>query len=185
DGLAATNSSFVGVLYVPSLDILYPVAQSMDDAEYLHKTFEGKNLFAGCIFLEKSSEKDLGGWNTWIFGHNMNNGSMFGSLKKFLKNSSLCDSDPYFYIYTKDTVFKYRIFAYHTTKLGGPLYRYVTTNEEYDAFIDDIQEESVYEDGKNVNLSTRPRIVTLSTCYATGHVKSFVVHGAITGEYSQ
>lgn len=182
-GLISANEDFVCVLYMPVLDIQYPVALSKDDKEYLKKTFEGTQLSSGCVFMEKDSKPDFSGWNTWLFGHNMKNGSMFGSLKNFLNESELCSKDPYFYIYTKDKILKYRIFAYHTTDLGGTLYRYVNTEDEYDQFLKDIRKESVYKEGSLIGLFERPRIVTLSTCHGRGHIKSFVVHGAIIGEY--
>ena len=181
--LLGINPDYVGVLHFPAFQMTYPVAISHDNQEYLKKTFDGKKLFAGCIFLEMNSKQDLSGWNSWIFGHNMNNGSMFGSLKHLINKPELLNDDPHFYVYMPGKVLKYRVFAYHTTSLGGPLYRYVTASGEYDTFIKDIRKENLCSNMERLDLSGRPRIVTLSTCHGKGHVKSFVVHGMLTGEY--
>lgn len=184
-GLMTMNPDFVGVLYVPALNIQYPIAKSKDNKEYLTRTFEGKHLASGSIFLEKDSDRTFDGLNSWIFGHNMRNGSMFGSLKKMLQDPAICDHDPYFYVYTEHTVHKYRIFAFHTTALGGPLYRYVGTKDEYSQFLEDIKKENAYETDFQVSKTGMVPLLTLSTCHGRGHVRSFVVHGALTGTYMQ
>ena len=55
-------------------------------------------------YLNSSSFSD---GNTIIYGHNMKNGSMFGSLKKLLNDETLYDKDPYIYVYFKgDKIWK-------------------------------------------------------------------------------
>ncbi len=184
DALASVNTEFAGVIYIPVLDIKYPMAQTDDNSKYLHTTFEGTVNSSGCIFLDTSASSDFSDWNTFVFGHNMKNGTMFGSLKQFLKNETLCDQDPYIYIYQKDQVLVYRIFAYYTIPVQDDVYDDFVGDDGYDAYVADAREHSLYqpkEDDTIIDWNSRPNLLTLSTCYATGHVKNFVVQAALVG----
>lgn len=188
DSLASVNSEFVGVIYIPVLDIKYPVAQTADNSKYLHTTFEGTANSSGCIFLDASAAPDFSDRNTYVFGHNMKNGTMFGSLKRFLKDETLCDQNPYIYIYQKDQVLVYRIFAYYTIPVQDDVYDDFVGDDGYDAYVIDAKAHSLYqpseaeEEDMAIDWIGRPNLLTLSTCYATGHVKNFVVQAALVGK---
>lgn len=173
------NKDFVGVIYIPSLEIQYPVAKSADDKEYLDISFDGTKDKRGCIFLEKSMAVDFSLPNTFIYGHNMKNGEMFGSLKQFLSNEELCIKDPYIYIYTGRQVYTYKIFSYYTVSVNDNLYRLISY-DEYEDYYKKAIEKSMYKKyDKSIDFTEKPRLLTLSTCYGTGHKKNFVVHGAL------
>ena len=182
DELMAINSDFVGVLYLPALQLKYPIAHSHDNAEYLKRTFEGTSNPAGCIFMDVTASPDYSDRNTFIFGHNMKNLSMFGSLKTFQTDETLCPKHPYFYIYTKNRVFKYAIFAYYTVPTQDDMYLDFRGDDGYDAYVKKAVERSLFtpEEGA-VDFSKRPNLVTLSTCYGSGHINNFVVQGALQG----
>ena len=80
------NHDLVGILSIPSLDLMYPVVQSSDNIKYLNTTFEGNKNPAGCLFIDYENSRDLSDPNTYVYGHNMKDGSMFGSLKKIIKD---------------------------------------------------------------------------------------------------
>lgn len=183
DGLAKVNDDFVFVLYIPALDLKYPVAHSHDNNEYLHTTFEGTNNPSGCIFLDEAGSEDMSDSNTFIFGHNMKNETMFGSLKEFDKQKDLCATDPYFYLYSKGKVRKYAIFAYYTVRTTDDMYLDFEGGDGYDDYVATAQSRSLFtpEDGV-IDWSERPNLVTLSTCWSTGHVYNFIVQGAYLGE---
>ena len=236
DGLSEVNSQFVGVIYIPVLDLKYPMAQADDNDKYLHTTFEGTYNSSGCIFLDTVASSDFSDSNTFVFGHNMKNETMFGSLKRFLQDEDLCDENPYIYIYQKDQVLIYRIFAYYTIPVQDDVYDDFEGDDGYDAYVADAKNHSVYQISGSAEVSTasdstasgstsdtasesvssaaddettastpssgtgssvknandqfpidwseRPNLLTLSTCYATGHVNNFVVQGALIGTVS-
>ncbi len=193
DELASINSDFAGVLYIPSIEVNYPVVISHDNAEYLTRTFRGTTNSSGSIFMDCYASRDLSDSNTLIYGHNMKNGTMFGSLKK-LDTSAGFDSyaeDPYFYIYTKNAVYKYGIFSFHTTPVDSYIYRGYSSENGYDSYIS----QSLADFGVTLNqldrespvdldFSSRPDMVTLSTCWGTGHVYNFVVHGLLLQKFT-
>lgn len=186
DKLGKTNADFVGVLYIPALDLYYPVAHSHDNAEYLRRTFSGEQNPCGSIFLDKAASADFSDLNTFIFGHNMKNGTMFGSLKRFSREEGLCDADPYIYLYTKDAVRKYHIFSYSVCSVNDDLYRNFSGKDGYGPYVKHAQNLSEYRpetDTYKDDFSQYPPILTLSTCYGTAHTQNFVVFGALTGIY--
>ena len=78
------NPDLVCILNIPSLNLMYPVVQGTDNEEYLTHTFEGNKNPAGCLFLDYENDLSCTDKNILIYGHNMKDGSMFGSLKKIL-----------------------------------------------------------------------------------------------------
>lgn len=184
DSLLATNPEFVCVLYLPALDLYYPVAQADTNEKYLTTTFEGTTNPSGCIFLDKDASPDFSDINTFIYGHNMKNGTMFGSLKLFSSDETLCDSHPYMYLYLADgTVLKYHIFSYYTTPVNDALYNGISSDREYDTYIIRAQSRSYYAvpEEEQDDFEARPNLLTLSTCWGNDHQNNFVVHGALLG----
>lgn len=183
DALKKTNPEFNSVIYLPVLDLKYPVAQADSNDKYLNTTFEGTRNASGCIFLDTVASPDFSDRNTFIFGHNMKNQTMFGCLKKFLQEKDLCDQDPYIYIYQENQVLVYRIFAYYTIPVRDDVYDDFFDDAGYDAYVADAQKHSVYQPEENeIDWESRPDLLTLSTCYATGHVSNFIVQGALIGK---
>ncbi len=177
--LLEINSDFVGWLYFPALEISYPMVQGEDNDYYLKRSFEGAKLNAGSIFMDYAAAADWSDRNTFVFGHNMRDSSMFGSFKYLEKEPSLYEDDPWFYIYTSDTVYIYRIFSCYQTKASSDRYMTFTSDESYDAYVKWALENSVFE--SNADLSERKNIVSLSTCYgAVGGSSRILIHGVLT-----
>lgn len=180
DALKAQNADFIGVLYIPALDLYYPVVHSHDNQEYLDTLFTGEPSVYGCIFLEKDASEKFTDYNSFIYGHNMKNGTMFGSLKRFERQEGLCDSDPYMYIYTKEKVYKYHIFSYYQCAKDDPLYNNVSDENGYDQYVQSCKMRSEYtpEGEYSDDFSLRPPLITLSTCVGVGETSHFLVVGA-------
>lgn len=184
DALKSINSEFVGIIHIPVLDLTYPIAQADNNSDYLTKTFEGSTNSSGCIYLDYLSSPDFTDWNTYIYGHNMKNQTMFGSLKLFMQDEDLCDEDPYIYIYLEDQVLAYRIFAYYTTTVGSEVYVDFYDEDGYDDYISMAISGSMYSlESGVIDWTERPNILTLSTCYSTGHKYNFIVQGALEASY--
>lgn len=182
--LKKTNPDFRGWLYFPALEISYPVVQGEDNDYYLKHSFEGENVNAGCIFMDCGATADWSDRNTFVFGHNMRDESMFGSLKNLLKGTVSCEDDPYFYIYTEKNVYTYEIFSYYKTTGTGDRYATFTSDASYDDYVKWATENSLFV--SDADLSSRGNIVSLSTCYGSaGTKKRVLLHGVLveTAEY--
>lgn len=178
DALTETNPDFVGWLYFPALDISYPIVQGEDNSYYLKRSFEGEKMNAGCIFLDCEASTDFSDRNSFLFGHNMRDGSMFGAMRQLLDGTVEIDDAPYFYIYTEDKVYIYRIFAYYKTRSTSDRYATFTSDESYDAYVAEALELSDFS--TDCDFSTRGNIMSLSTCYGAGGTKNRnLLHGML------
>lgn len=176
--LKETNADLVGWLYFPALEISYPLVQGEDNSYYLKHSFEGEKNSAGCIFLDCEASTDFSDRNTFVFGHNMRDGSMFGSMKQLLNGTASCEEEPYFYIYTEETVCIYHIFSYYKTNASSDRYATFSSDESYDAYVAEALELTEFT--SDCDLSTRGNIVSLSTCYgAAGTSTRNLLHGML------
>lgn len=82
-GLKAVNPDVIAWIQILALDISYPVVQGKDNAYYLHHLFSGESNINGSIFVDCHNQPDFTDQNTIVYGHNMKNGSMFGTLDKY------------------------------------------------------------------------------------------------------
>jgi len=184
--LSGVNVDFTAVLHVPALSITYPVVKSKDNEEYLHRTFEGKANFAGSIFLDANAKGSYDHKNTFIFGHNMKNGTMFGKLKYFLRDDQLANSNPYVFLCRPEGITRYRIFSYYLTTVESPIYNDFEGDKGYDQYLSLIQRLSSYRNypKDSIDFSQRPDIITLSTCSGpSGGNQRFIVQAALEEVY--
>lgn len=180
--LREKNPDTVGWLYVGSCGISYPIVQGEDNDYYMNHTFEGTVNSSGAIIMDYRDDKYLKDWNTFIYGHNMKNGSMFGSLKKLLKDETLYDSDPYIYVYLPGYIYRYKIFSYYKDEPDSKMYWTADTLQEYRQYIRDALSLSVRDLG--VETSEENNMVTLVTCSGSGAGKMrFFVHGEFIDRY--
>lgn len=108
--LRADYPDAVGWLYVPGTDVDYPFVQGKDNSYYLRRDIDGKYLFAGVPFLDYRCAPDFSGGNTVIYGHNLRNGSMFGTLTRF-KDRTFFDDHRYFYVFLEHDTIRAEIIA--------------------------------------------------------------------------
>ena len=186
EALAGVNGDFTAVLHVPALSITYPVVKSNDNEDYLHKTFEGKVNFAGSIFLDANAKGSYDHKNTFIFGHNMKNGTMFGKLKNFLRDEQLANSNPYVFLCRPEGITRYRIFTYYLTTVESPIYNDFEGDKGYDQYVSLVKRLSSYRNfpKESIDFSLRPDIITLSTCSGpSGGDQRFIVQAALEEVY--
>lgn len=174
--LQAINPDVKGWLYIEALDISYPIVQGADNDEYLHTTYEGKNNYAGSIFVDYQNSGDFSDCNTIIYGHNMKNLSMFGKLKQFKEQEKYKDS-VYFWILTPEGDYRYQAFsAFYTDAVSDAYTLFSGPGETFVQYQTDMTGRSevplevpaMDEDSK---------IVTLSTCAARDSSRRFVIQG--------
>lgn len=156
------NNDYLFWLYIPNSNIDYPVMMSKDNKDYLHSSFYKENLYAGTLFIDALSSKKENQENLIIYGHNMRDGSMFGTVKKW-KNKKYFDSHKFIEIYTEKEKRIYYVFAVREVSSNMSLLHYKLdgfTNNEYiqDAKNKNVQFREIEEQYKN------NQILTLSTC---------------------
>ena len=178
--LREVNDDVLGWILIPNTVLSYPLVQGDDNEYYLNHTWKKWTSVVGAIFMESANSPDLSNFNTIIYGHRMNNGSMFASLK-YYKNLSYWKSHPYVYITNDAGSHQYEIFAAYEVSTAGETYRlqFADTQARQD-FIDYCLDQSVIDTGVAPN--TYDRILTLSTCTGNGHATRWVVQAVLRGE---
>ncbi len=180
--LLEMNSDVVGwIRFDEPSEINYPVVQGRDNEEYLKRTFEANTNKLGTLFVDVNNPGDFSGRNTFIYGHNMKNGSMFAQLLKY-KDDSFYKEHPYFYIYTPDgKVRTYEIFSAGVVKDTSDSYIMDYEDDaEFQTYIDYIKQQSAYPTSAEV--TTASKIVSLSTCTNVRDDERFLVHGVMIKE---
>lgn len=109
DKLWNLNPDVIGYLQIPDSNIDYPVLQSLERRDYyLKRNIDGSTGFPGCIFAENINSGDFSDAVTILYGHNMQNGTMFGQLKKYFEED-FREEHKYIFVYQPDCVSLYEV----------------------------------------------------------------------------
>lgn len=177
--LKEINADTAGWIVFHNQCVNYPLVQTDDNSYYLNHSFRDEENKAGSIFMDcrNNSFEDR---NVVIYGHNMLDRTMFGSLKdvfheKFWEEE---DNDLIYLLDTDHRLRKYRIFSYYTAENED---YYITTlfrnDIEYAEFLEAIQARSFGE--TDVAVTSDDHILTLSTCAGVSGTKRRVIHAKL------
>lgn len=178
DALLQENSDVVGWLYCEDTPINYPIARSGDNDYYLHRDLSGSYLYSGTLFVDYRCAAVGVAQNHIIYGHNMKNDTMFGTLSEY-KEQSYYDAHPVLWYLTPDGGYRIDLFAGMVTASDSEVYTPSFSGEEtFSAFLQNILESSTFV--SDIPVSEEDAIVTLSTCsYEFGNAR-YVVFGKLT-----
>ncbi len=179
--LKRVNPDVYAWLNIPDTVIDYPILRREEDnAYYLNHIVTGETGRYGCIFTETYNSADFSDFNTIIYGHNTVDGTMFGTLWKY-KNKSFLADHKRINIYMPGRIMTYEVFAAYVWDDRHILYAYDFSNrDERIAYLDmiaNMRGMSSYYDG-SLAVTEEDKIITLSTCTATGNNR-YLVHGVL------
>lgn len=161
--LISMNSDCVGWISIAGTNINYPVMHTPGNPQkYLNRNFYGEYSQSGVPFLD--ARCTLNSTNLIIYGHHMNNGSMFADLCNYT-NKTYRNAHPTVVLETKYGTSTYTIFAVMKVKSDDEWYRFTTALSEkrYNSMIGYAKEKSLYDTG--ITPVYGQQILTLSTCY--------------------
>ena len=102
--LKSENPDIYAWIYIPGTNVDYPILQHPDEKSYyLDHNIDGSEGYPGCIYTQNVNSKDWMDPNTVIYGHNMNDGSMFHDLHKFEDNAFFDENSLCLYILLRGT----------------------------------------------------------------------------------
>lgn len=168
-GLYAENEDTIGWLTIRGTAIDYVVMYAPDEIEkYLRTDFYGNHATGGCLYVDEYCDI-LNSDNLIIYGHNMQNGTMFADLLKYADADFGASHSRIRF----DTIYEkheYELVAAIYTDLKGDrdtgflYYEYTEANdkEKFALYSEFIEKNRIYETG--VSLEEGDRILTLSTC---------------------
>ena len=184
ESLMAMNPDVYSWIYIPDTNISYPVAQSpMDDNFYLNHDVYQDYSFPGAIYSQAMNSREYTDRVTVLYGHNMNNGSMFANLHYF-GDTDFFNSHRYFYVFTKDRTLTYEVISAHDYDSTHILNSY---NFDDDKVFSEWLEfsknpRSVYCNvNQDVSLDLNSKMLVLSTCMNGGDGR-FLVQGVLVND---
>ncbi len=162
--LKEKNSDTVGWIKVNGTNIEYTVVQSNNNDYYLAHNFEKKYNSSGWIFADYKNKLDGTDKNLVIYGHNVRDDSMFGSLKNVIKEEWYNNPENYKIIFiTENEKIIYEVFSVYQIKVEDYYIQTSFTNEtEFTKFINTVKSRSVKD--FNIETTSEDSILTLSTC---------------------
>jgi len=187
DELHEANPDIYAWIYVPGTSIDYPVLQHPSNNEYyLNHNLDGSYGFPGVIYTENYNSKDFTDPNTVVYGHNMDNTTMFSTLHNF-RDPDMVSEPHYIYVYTEDgRTLVYEIYAAYIYPSIHLLLNFDVKNDYiFEQYLRNIGNmDSTSSDLANIrhdiDVTVTDRIITLSTC-TTDHdaSKRFLVTGVL------
>lgn len=175
--LEEINPDIIAWIYFENIDINYPVVQGEDDDFYLHHDFYKEKSTSGCIFMDTQATPDFLSFNSFLYGHNMKNKTMFAKLNQFT-DESFYQENKTFLIYTPAKTRRYEIYSCYPAELGWDSFTYqFEKKEDYAAWQNTVKKRSLYDTGI-VPDPSQPT-VTLMTCTPKGSNYRFLVHARL------
>ena len=123
--LLAQNADAVGYISIPGTKVNYPIVQRRNEEDgneyYLDKSFNLEPSKAGSIYLDYRNDFDRvedgrrvceNSTNLVVYGHNMDNLSMFGSLKNYRNDWGYYSKHPLITLCSNYQTYTYKIFAF-------------------------------------------------------------------------
>lgn len=182
--LCGINDDIIGWITVDGTDIDYPILYDViNNSIYLDHDYWLAYSVAGSIFVQSYNYKDFSGFNTVVYGHDMNNGSMFAQLHRFREHDFFEEHDT-ITIYTPDRKLTYQIFAaYRTDNKNISVVFDFSTEENRQAYIDRIYTHGAVADfDMDVAVEQDDKIITLSTCYENMNEYRYLVQAVLVSD---
>ena len=177
--LQNANDDVFGWITIPTTRLSYPLLQGEDNEYYLNRTWRKGRNSVGAIFMDYRASRDLSDFHTVIYGHRMNNRSMFGTLLSYADPTYLA-ANPTVYIADKNGSHAYDIFAVYEAENMATYKLDFADDSEKLTFLNYCVEKSLHETG--ITPEVDDRILTLSTCTGNGHDSRWVVQAALREE---
>lgn len=174
--LQEVNSDVVGWILIPDSDISFPLLQGTDNDYYLHYTWQKSWSSLGSIFIDYRSSGDLSDFHTIIYGHRMNNHTMFAPLHNY-KQDGYWQEHPSVYIMDANGVHRYDIFAAYETATTETYRLQFSDNAARQSYLDGCARQNILDTG--IVPTVDDHVITLSTCTGTGQSTRWVVQAVL------
>ena len=162
------NPDLVGWLTVPDTNIDYPVVQRPEEIDYyLYRDYHGNQSDRGCLYAREACDVAAPSDNVTVYGHRMNDFSMFGHLGGYEKKS-FWENHQYLYFDSLTERHTYQVICVFVTTAtvgkGFPYHLFVDAADaaEFDSFLASCNASRLYDTG--LSAAYGDKLLTLSTC---------------------
>lgn len=171
--LYEVNNETVAWIRIDNTEINYPVVRAEDNEYYLKHLFNKKTNISGSIFMDYRANQDFSSDNTILYGHNMRNNTMFGSLKKY-KTEEYFEEHKYIWLITPKATYQYEIYAAYEFDSSKETHVINFNSEEsFQTYLESIKAKSILS--SELEVGTKDHLLTLSTCTDDPTDERFVV----------
>lgn len=187
DGLRAINPDVVGWIYIPDTQINYPIVWREDDDNYYLKRTFGDNSVGtfgaeyGTVMLAGANSSQWNDQVNVIYGHHLNNGSMFAYFAQ-MEDSAVFNASRTIYVLTP--VGNFRTTSFAMDKVVGSSTDIVIPNfpteEEFTAYVSQrIADSIVTPDPAAPPASDIKQVFAFSTCSQPDHENRLIVFATV------
>lgn len=170
------NDDYVGYLELDGCDIYEPVMRGDDNEYYLTHNYFGNYNKAGSVFMDHrcTFTDESASPNIVIYGHNQEDGTMFGNLKRYKQNVEFYKAHPVVKLSSENKTDEYLIYGFFVTNAlekqdsNGVVFHYhdyiETLNDEktFNWYMDMIKERNQII--SPVDVVFGDKLLCLSTC---------------------
>ena len=138
--LKNVNNQVVAWLRVKGTQVEYPIVQAKDNNYYLKRNLDKKYNVGGWIFADYKNKLDGTDKNIVIYGHNMKDDSMFGSLKNILNEEWYNNEENYVIDFINENEEqKYQVFSVYKIEKEDYYINTEFKKNEFEEFIDTLK----------------------------------------------
>ena len=162
--LKAQYPDVVGYISIPSISINYPVVYTNNNDYYLNHLITGEESASGSIFLDYRCDPNARtAQNIVLYGHNMNNGSMFHNIEKLFSLEAFLGAEVEYI--SEEGIFLFKPLSVYRSDATYPFARYkFATIDDYLEFCLTAVKKSRFTESEKVNYATESSVITLITC---------------------
>jgi len=162
------NQDFIGWISIDGTNINYPVMQTLDNPDYyLRHSFEKIWSDYGVPYIDEACIMGISN-NVVIYGHHMNDGSMFAELCNYT-DEDFWREHPTIRFDTLSSFGEYEIvavFKFNTNKETFKYNEWTNMNEaEFSEYMEEVHARQLYDTG--IDAEYGDQLLTLSTCEYT------------------
>ena len=176
ENLKEKNKDIIAWIYSENTPINYPVVKTSNNDYYLRRLIDGTYNQAGTLFVDYKNSSDFSDYNTIIYGHNMKNGAMFGTLTNY-SNQEYYDEHKEIFFFTEDKNYKIVVFAGFTTSSESDIYKFPKTSNTNEKLINKAIKNSTFK--SDIEVTSEDRIITLSTCSYSYENARYILLGVL------
>ena len=165
DGLREINPNIVGWIILEGTQINYPVVQGEDNVYYLNRLYDGRWNPSGTIFMDYLNNSNMRDFHTILYGHHMQDGSMFAAIEFYLTQPDFINNHPYIFFITPEREYVIKPFiGYKEFAYGDHITWQLDFEDdaEKQEWLNQRMERSEFS--RNMEILPSHRFVTLSTC---------------------
>lgn len=161
--LQSMNSDVEAWLFGEQSPISYPLVHGENNERYLKELIDGTKSQLGSLFVDYRNQSEFKDENTLVYGHNMEDDSMFASIPEY-KHQEYFNQHPVLYLLLPEKTYRVELIGGFDIKpedLGLLQFNFATPRD-HDAFVFQVRTRSWFR--SNVETTSADRFLTLVTC---------------------